>query len=125
MPAVNVPMEIDQGEDWSCQILWTDAVGDPIPLSTPMRLDIKDQSQTVVSLTTDAVPEGEIPEISYSTEIGLIQLHLPRAQTAAMPPGLYQYDLFVGVSDGTAFAGNQHQRLLYGQVVVNKRITVI
>jgi hypothetical protein len=125
MPAANVPMEIDQGEDWTCQILWTDASGDPIAVTIPIRMDIKDQTQTVVSLTTDSVPAGEIPEVSYSAEVGLIQLHIPSEQTAAMPPGLYQYDLFCSVDDGDVYAGNQQQRLLAGQVVVNKRITVI
>jgi hypothetical protein len=38
-------------------------------------------------------------------------------------PGVYQYDLFITVNDGNDYAGNQIQRLIRGDVTVNKRIT--
>ena len=115
-----------QGEDFTAQIIWTDDFGEPQRLTKPIRLDIVGAgSQTVVSLTTPdmELPEGEIPEISYSPDIGLIQIHIPNSQTVTLPPGRYHYDLFVTVSDDFEYAGNQIHRLLVGQVVVNKRIT--
>ena len=126
MPAANVPLVIDQGEDYTAQIIWTDDFGEPQRLTTPMRLDIVGAgNQPVISLTTPEteVPEGEIPEISYSPDIGLIQIHIPSEQTKSIPPGLFQYDMFVTVDDGDEYAGAQQFRLLVGQVVVNKRIT--
>ena len=127
MPAANVPLVIDQGEDFTAQIVWTDDYGRAQNMVAPMRLDIANNTQTVISLTTPETdpPDGSIPEISYSTEIGMIQLHIPHSQTAALTPGLYQYDLFVTVDDGAAYAGSQQFRLLVGQVIVNKRITVM
>lgn len=125
MPAANIPLVIDQGEDFTCQIIWTDNTGAPIPVAEPIRLDIVDQNFPILSLTTAPVEEGYIPEITYSSEIGLIQLHIPKEQTQAIAPGLYQYDMFASVDDGTSYAGNQQQRLLVGQVVINKRITVV
>jgi hypothetical protein len=80
---------------------------------------------TQLSLTTPDVtlPAGEIPEIGLSSEIGLIQLHIEDTVTSALLPGVYQYDLFITVNDGNDYAGNQIQRLIRGDVTVNKRIT--
>ena len=125
MPAANVPMVIDQGEDWTTEIVWTDNYDEPVNVVHPCRLDVKAISgQTILSLETDPdIPEGEIPPINISPDLGLIQLHIPRAQTGALLPGQYQYDLFVTCDDGDEFSGLQVTRLLYGQVTVNKRVT--
>lgn len=128
MPAANVTLVIDQGEDFTTQIIWTDDQGQAHVLAAPMRLDIKGAgNQPVLSLTTPdtPIPDGTIPEISYSSEIGMIQLHIPKEQTEALPAGMYQYDMFVTVDDNDAYAGTQQFRLLVGQVVVNQRITVM
>lgn len=128
MPAENVPLVIEQGEDFSAQILWTDEWGAPQQLTAPMRLDIKSADVfPVLSLTTPEtnIPDNEIPLISYSADIGLIQIHIPKSMTVALKPGVYTYDMFVTVNDGDAYVGNQVVRLLVGQVLVNRRITVM
>lgn len=127
MPAANVPMVIDQGEDYTTQLIWTDELGDPQPITSPMRLDIKNPEtfNTVLSLETPVAPTTDIPEIAYSTDVGLIQIHIPRSVTAALAPGLYVYDFFVTVDDGNEYAGSQVVRILAGDVTVNKRITVM
>jgi len=124
MPAANVPLTIDQGEDFTAQIIWTNDQGEPQKITTPMRMDIAGAGgQIITSLDTTApADETDIPEISYSSEIGLIQLHIPNSQTAALTPGMYQYDLFVTV-EGETYGGNQRHKLLAGDVIVNKRIT--
>lgn len=123
MPAANVPLIIDQGEDFTAQIIWTDDQGAAQAVTEPMRMDIAGAGgQIITSLDTAGVPEGEIPEISYSSEIGLIQIHIPNAQTSALTPGMYQYDLFVTVG-GEVYGGPQRHKLLAGDVIVNKRIT--
>lgn len=126
MGAAYVPMDIDQGEDWTTTIVYTDDFDEPYNVIAPCRLDIKnDQGSTQLSLTTpdDVVPEGTIPEIGLSSEIGLIQLHIEDTVTGALLPGSYKYDLFVTVNDGNEYAGNQIQRLIRGDVVVNQRVT--
>lgn len=128
MSAANVPLIIDQGEDWSAQIVWTDDFDEPYQIVHPARLDIKNtQGATQLSLETPEteVPEGSIPEISISPDIGLIQLHIEDTATAALKPGVYQYDLFVSVDDGGEYAGEQRQRIIAGTVTVNKRITAM
>jgi hypothetical protein len=126
MAAANVPMEIDQGEDWTTTIVYTDDFDDPYNVIAPCRLDIKNaQGATQLSLTTPDTDyvQGDIPEIGVSSEIGLIQLHIEDSVTKSMMPGTYKYDLFVTVNDGNEYAGNQVQRLIAGTVTVNARVT--
>jgi len=128
MGAANVPMEIDQGEDWTSSIVYTDDFDQPYNVIAPCRLDIKNSAgATQLSLLTPdtALPDGVIPDIGLSSEIGLIQLHIEDSATAALIPGVYKYDLFVTVNDGNEYAGNQVQRLIYGTVTVNQRVTTL
>jgi hypothetical protein len=126
MPAANVPLVIYQGEDWTSQVVWTDELDEPIPVVHPCRLDVKTQAgQTVLSLESVVEPEESvIPGIHLSTEIGLLQLHIPNAMSSALIPGNYHYDLFVTTNDGT-FIGPQAVPLMYGPVSVSKRVTVL
>ena len=126
MGAAYVPMEIDQGEDWTSSIVYTNDFDEPYNVIAPCRLDIKTpQGATQLSLTTpdSDVPPGTIPEIALSSEIGLLQLHIEDSVTANLLPGVYKYDLFITVNDGNEYAGNQVQRIIYGDVTVNQRVT--
>jgi hypothetical protein len=128
MSAANVPLDIDQGEDWTATIVYTDEMDQPYNVIAPCRLDIKSNTgQTQLSLTTPSttLPEGTIPQIGLSSEIGLIQLHIEDSVTAALIPGVYKYDLFITVNDGNEYAGNQIQRIVRGEVTVNQRVTVL
>ena len=119
-------MEIDQGEDWTTTIVYTDDFDDPYNVISPCRMDIKSNTgATQLSLTTPDTDyvQGDIPEIGVSSEIGLIQLHIEDSVTKSMMPGTYKYDLFVTVNDGNEYAGNQVQRLIAGTVTVNARVT--
>jgi hypothetical protein len=127
MPAAYVPMVIDQGEDFTSSIIWTDELGEPQQVVAPCRMDVRHAAsgQIMLSLQTpeEEVPPGDIPAISLSTEIGTIQLHIPKSVTSALVAGQYQYDFFTSVDDGDIYAGDQVQRILAGPVTVNKRIT--
>ena len=127
MSAANLPLVINQGEDWTVDIVWTDNYDEPMAVVHPCRLEIKNrQGQTLVSLESDPdIPEGTIPGINISTDIGLMQFHIPREQTSALPPGEYHYDLFASVTDNNEYSGDQVARLLYGAVTVNKRVTTL
>lgn len=122
MPAANVPMVIDQGEDWTTDVIWTDNYDEPVNVIHPCRMEIRGiANQVIVSLETNpAIPDGEIPGISVSSDIGLLQLHLTRDVTKNIPTGTYQYDLIVTTDDNDLYAGPQATRLLYGRVTVNK-----
>jgi hypothetical protein len=126
MGAAYVPLDIDQGEDWTCSIIYTDDFDLPYNVIPPCRMDIKSaQGATQLTLATPDVPppDGMIPEIALSSDIGLIQLHITDDMTSALLPGAYKYDLFVTINDGNEYAGNQTQRLIRGEVTVNQRVT--
>ena len=128
MAAAEVNLDMDQGEDWACQIVWTDTLDAPQLIVDPARLDAKDSTgATVLSLQTPTSPppDGTIPEIAISNEMGLIQLFVDKSTTSAIQPGQYRYDLFVTANDGDAYAGNQTHRLMAGTLTVNKRTTVM
>ncbi len=122
-----VPIEFSQGEDFAAQIVWTDTYDEPQMITAPARMDIKSRTgATVATLQADEdLPDGAIPSLGISEELGLIQLYLPKSQTAAIDPGEYVYDLFVSVDDGDAYAGNQVKRLMHGSVTINKRTTTL
>lgn len=125
MTGASVDIDITQGEDWTTDVIWTDQLDDGIPVVHPCRMDIKSfGGQTLISLTTNPdIPEGEIPGIKASTNIGLLQLHIPKASTVNFPPGQYRYDLFVTTDDGDEYAGPQTVPILVGRVNVHKRTT--
>jgi len=124
MPLATVGLDIDQGEDWTCQIVLTGQTGDAMNVIGPMQMDLRNQvGQLVLSLNDPQVGDTGIPEITYSSDIGLIQIHIKRSVTAALEAGEYQYDLFCTVTDYDIYAGNQRLRVLNGSATVNKRVT--
>lgn len=128
MPAALVPIDVWQGEDFTAHIVWTDDFDEPLPVIAPCRMDIKNGlGGLLITLETpeEELPEGEIPSISLSTDIGLIQIHIEDAATAAFVVGQYHYDLFTTVSDEGAYAGEQQVPILYGPFNVIKRTTVM
>lgn len=126
MAAGRVDFVIDQGEDFTCQLIWSDFTDNPVPVTTPMRMDIKSPYGEVVHTLAPPdveLPAGEIPAITYNSTSGLIQLHIPSTISTTIPGGVYAYDLFVSVDDGEAYAGIQKSRLIQGQVTCRARTT--
>ena len=123
--AEQLTLEIDQGEDWTTDMVFTNDYSEPLAVVHPCRLDIKAATGGLLYTleTNPDLPDGEIPTINLSTEIGLLQLHIEDTVTALFPPGDYFYDLFITVDDGSS--GPQRLRPLYGQCLVSKRITAM
>jgi hypothetical protein len=125
MTAAFVPLDITQGEDWTVEIVWTDEYNEPVEVSHPCRMDIKAATgQTFVTLETNPeIPDDAIPGINVSSSMGMLQLHIPRAQTAALLPGEYFYDLFVTTGNVGDYGGTQVIPLIAGTASVRKRYT--
>jgi hypothetical protein len=125
--AETLNLVIDQGEDWTTDLVFTDHYNEPLPIVHPCRMDIKQSDGTLIyTLETDPdLPDGEVPTMAVSTEIGLLQLHIEDTVTAPFPPGEHLYDLFVTVDDGSSTSGPQRIRPLNGKVQIAKRITVM
>lgn len=122
MPALvdNLPLDVYQGEDWTAQIIVTDQNGNGVNLVTPMQMDVVDSiGQLMISLITS---DDTVPQISYSSDIGLIQLHMTRTETADLPNGDYSYDLFATMDDD-AYADDQRFVVCRGIMTVIRRYT--
>lgn len=126
MAAGRVDFIIEQGEDWTCQLVWSDYYDNPMKVTVPMRMAIKSPfGQIVHELVVPETPPGpdEIAPIAFASESGLIQLHLDAAVTASLQPGSYSYDLFCNVEESEAYAGTQQVKLIFGTVTVRGRVT--
>lgn len=126
MAAGRVDFVVDQGEDFTAQLVWGDFTDNPIPVVPPIRMDLKSGANQIVHTMTVpdvALPAGEIPAITYNTDSGMIQLHIPKEVTATLTAGLYAYDLYCNVDDGAAYAGLQQSRLIQGNIIVGSRTT--
>jgi hypothetical protein len=125
MAAGPVELIVDQGADFTAQIVWNDYTDNPIPVTLPMRMDVKSPyGQVMFSLfPPDPVPPDEVPAITYNTDNGLIQIHMTKEQTDLLEGGTFHYDLFATVDDGDVGTGDQLVALLYGPVTVRPRIT--
>jgi hypothetical protein len=117
---------IDQNADFIAEIYWTDYNNIPIYVVEPIRMEIRSSSgQLEAELIYDgSLPDGQTPPaITYNSDSGLIQLHMPAEQTDKMHPGLFNYDLFVTYADAQNNATLRRHRMLYGQVEVRGKIT--
>lgn len=124
MPAPLVNLEITIGEDWTIQIESVDAYDRPKPIRAPGRMDIKQGSQLLHSLVTDLDADPlTIPGMVISSEVAVIQLHIPRSVSSEFQPGAYRYDLWVTVDDEGAYAGPQALPEIQGQFIVLPRVT--
>lgn len=125
MAAGRVDFVIDQGEDFTCQLVWSDFTDNPIPVTLPMRMDVKSPAGMVMFtlFPPDELPLDEIPAMTYNTDSGLIQIHISAAQSDLLEGGAYAYDLFSGVDDGETFTGNQLSRVIYGSIISRPRTT--
>ena len=117
---------IDQNADFIAEVYWTDYNNIPIAVVEPIRMEIRSKTgQLEAELIYDgSLPDGQTPpSITYNSDSGLIQLHMPAEQTNTMHPGIFNYDLFVTYADAQNNATLRRHRMLYGQVEVRGKIT--
>lgn len=121
-PQTEVQLEIVRGEDFACQIWWTDEYGDPVPVTEPVLMDVKDaDGQVVMRFTTSSNALTE-PHVTVSGGSGgFFQLTVPSDVTSALIPGVYLTDLFAAVSDSAPPFLAQRQRVFKGTVLVESR----
>lgn len=123
--AALVDLVMDQGADFGVQIYWTDAESNPFVVLSPMRMEIKAPTGTIIYTlqTDDEAPLDATKTILYNSDSGLIQLAIPAADTDLFPAGIYAYDLFVTYQDNVVTNATRLRRLIGGNVIVNGRTT--
>lgn len=122
--AGNADFDVDQGEDWTAQLVLTDFYDQPLPVTNPIRMDIKSPFGGVVATLVydgQTPPPGAISAVIFNKETGMIQLHMDNAVTNSLSPGVYSYDLFATFDDNTGTP--QVQRVVFGSIYVNGRVT--
>lgn len=121
----DVVFVIDNSTDWAAQLIWTDYYERPVRVAHPIRMDVKGAGFTLVSFESNpSAPDPSEVNLTYSTEIGLIQLSLPKEQTALFVPGTYRGDMLATVEDedsGATFV----MKLLTAEVIVENTITTL
>jgi hypothetical protein len=125
--AAQVDLTLDQGSDFGVQIYWVDGDRNPFTVLSPMRMEIKsDLGQVMYTLESDDdQPDPTLQTILYNSESGLIQLQIPASATAAFPPGLYSYDLWVTYQDNAVTNATRLRPLIRGNIYVNGRVTSV
>ena len=123
--AARVDLVVDQGADFGVQLYWTSMDQQPYTVLAPMRMEIRDDIGNVLYTlaTTDSETAGS-ETILYNSDTGLIQLMIGSSNTKNFTPGRYNYDLFVTYQDNAVTNATRLKRLIYGNVTVNKRVTL-
>ena len=130
--AARVDIEIDQGSDFALQLYWTNAYDVPYQVTHPIAMQVKDSVGATALEFRSSEEEGENEDVrlDFNAELGLIQLSATSAQTDALTPGLYFYDMFATYIDqnadddqGTSVAPARRMKIMQGTVKVNGRIT--
>jgi hypothetical protein len=134
--AARADISLDQGADFTLQMTWTDSSGNPYEVIHPIRMQARARTK---QLTLDLfsypdgaeIPEGIAPTITYSSTSGVIQVVVPASQTATIPAGVYDYDMFVSYKTsiydlvtGVEALTTRKMKLLAGTLEVEGRVTL-
>lgn len=115
--SVQVDLEVDKGEDYACQIYWTDQYDEPLNVSHPMKMMVKNSGGSTISTyisTSDSPGGGLLQYLTYNSSIGFIQLSLPDTHTNTLTPGIYSYDLWAEILDPDDISNDTKRTKLFG-----------
>src|SRR5882762_8563029 len=118
-------IEVVVGEDFAAQIFWTSEYGDPIPVSDPLLMDVKDANGQIALRFSSVTDPLTTPVIQAAGYVGFFQLTAPAHTTRTLVPGKYVFDLFATVSDSSAPFPQQLKQVVSGYVVAIGRTTII
>lgn len=118
-------LECAQGEDAVWQFFWQDEYGEPVPVSNPILMDVKDANGQIAMRFATNADLATQAAIELSSSNGFIQITAPASVTATLVPGRYLWDMFASVADSAAPFQNQLQQVVSGWLVVDSRVTRI
>lgn len=118
-------IEIVIGEDFAAQIFWTSEYGDPIPVSDPVLMDVKDANGQIAMRFNSVLDAEDSPRIDITGYIGFFQLTAPRSVTSTLIPGKYRFDLFAAVAEPAQPFPFQVQQVVSGYVIATPRVTIL
>ena len=106
---------IDQGAQYTTQIIWADSSGNPINLTgytaaMQLRLQAASPDPSALNLTSS---NGGITITPLAGEMDIL---MTTAQSGALNPGFYVYDLEIALSGVVT-------RIIQGQITVSAQVT--
>jgi len=106
---------IDQGAQYTTTIIWADSSGNPIDLTgysaaMQLRLQAASPNPSALNLTSS---NGVITITPLAGEMDIL---MTTAQTGALDPGFYVYDLEIAL-------GSVVTRIIQGQITVSAQVT--
>jgi len=106
---------IDQGAQYTTQIIWADSSGNPIDLTSytaamQLRLQAASPNPSALDLTSS---NGGITITPLAGEMDIL---MTSAQTGALDSGFYVYDLEIAL-------GSVVTRIIQGQITVSAQVT--
>ena len=106
---------IDQGAQYTTQIIWADSSGNPINLTgytaaMQLRLQAASPDPSALNLTSS---NGGITITPLAGEMDIL---MTSAQTGSLDPGFYVYDLEIAL-------GSVVTRIIQGQITVSAQVT--
>jgi len=106
---------IDQGAQYTTQIIWADSSGNPINLTgytaaMQLRLQAASPNPSALNLTSS---NGGITITPLAGEMDIL---MTSAQTGSLDPGFYVYDLEIAL-------GSVVTRIIQGQITVSAQVT--
>jgi hypothetical protein len=120
--ADSVDLTVVRGEDFVCQIFWTDNYGEPIPVTSPVEAAVRDEvGQGVLRFIPENDPTTQ-PQITYNTQ-GFFQLTLPASRSWALYPGVYAFDLWASVVDSAPPFAAQRQQVIQGTMTFTSPVS--
>lgn len=125
------------GMDYACQFWVRDHREDPLPLTYPCRMTVRDRVGAVLFTTyspaqddpddpADDFDMASVPLLAPSEVNGMLQLTIPRIITSRWKLGNYYYDVWGTVMDQEAtalFPNGQQVPVAKGRFLVGNRIT--
>ena len=106
---------IDQGAQYTTQIIWADSSGNPINLtgySAAMQLRLQAASPNPSALNLTSSNGG----ITITPLAGEMDILMTSTQTGDLSPGFYVYDLEIAL-------GSVVTRIIQGQITVSAQVT--
>ena len=115
------------GMDFACQFWATDHRAEPLPMTSPCKLTVKDSlGQTLFETEWENPDPLANAMLTASPENGVLQLTIPRALSADWSAGILYYDVWATVIDGEAaayFPNGQQLPIAKGRFHIRKRTT--
>ena len=117
-----VDLSVARGEDYACQVFWSDQWNESIPVTDPVEATIKDAVGQVVMRFVSTADATVDPAVEASSQ-GFFQLTCPRARTWALMAGVYTFDLWAVVSDSAPPFQGQRQQVVQGTMTVTNPVS--